>query len=348
MNQAEQTPAESFGKILTVTLIYCLSGTLLTLLNKLAILAFPFPNLLVVIQNLLAGILLSLGFRFFTFFGESPSLFDVEIIRNWLPLVLLFAGMLVSSLLSLLHVSAVTLIVIRTLSTVGVGVLEFAFFRATMSRVGVLSIVGIQLGSIYYGLHDLSFSTIGYVWLAVNIFCTSAYQIYVKHLVSKNSQLGPFGMSYINNWFSIPILGIVAFATGELELEILEYVYHKHTVSLIVVSGLLGFTLSVSAFAMNKLVSATSMMVANNVNKFAVIVLSELFVQRTLDTVASLGTLVVLYFGWLYSQARSIVEFHSWQVIVGVLLALLPVPLLFHLVHTEHGDVFVLSNSSSA
>jgi hypothetical protein len=38
------------------------------------------------------------------------------------------------------------------------------------------------------------------------------------------------------------------------------------------------------------------MMVANNVNKFAVIILSELFVERTLDDVSTIGTILVSFF----------------------------------------------------
>ena len=38
--------------------------------------------------------------------------------------------------------------------------------------------------------------------------------------------------------------------------------------------------------------------------QFLVIILSELFVQRTLDAVATAGTFIVLLFGWAYARAR--------------------------------------------
>ena len=52
------------------------------------------------------------------------------------------------------------------------------------------------------------------------------------------------------------------------------------------------------------MISATSLMVANNVNKFLVIIFSELFIQRTLDGVASAGVVAVMLFGCLYAQSR--------------------------------------------
>ena len=38
--------------------------------------------------------------------------------------------------------------------------------------------------------------------------------------------------------------------------------------------------------------------------QFLVIILSEMFVQRTLDAVATAGTFFVLLFGWAYARAR--------------------------------------------
>ena len=79
--------------------------------------------------------------------------------------------------------------------------------------------------------------------------------------------------------------------------------YDGVSVTLLLGSGALGICLSVTAFMLNALISATSMMVANNVNKFFVIMLSECFIQRTLDGVSSLGIAVVMLFGWLYGEA---------------------------------------------
>lgn len=39
-------------------------------------------------------------------------------------------------------------------------------------------------------------------------------------------------------------------------------------------------------------------------SQFLVIIASEVFIQRTLDAVATSGTLAVTAFGWLYSRAR--------------------------------------------
>jgi len=184
-----------------------------------------------------------------------------------------------------------------------------------------------------YGLHDVTFSANGYAWLAVNLVTTSAYQVLVKGIVSSDAakEMGPFGFSYINNLLSLPMLALISVAAGEVP-AMLAGAMHLDSAgaAVLALSGALGFCLSVSAFKLNTMIAATSMMVANNVNKvgagecgrdrwgcaaqrppplpfflqFLVIILSELFVQRTLDAMATAGTFIVLLFGWAYARAR--------------------------------------------
>ena len=292
-------------------LIYCVSCTLLTLANKLAVVAFPVPNLLLVFQNAVTVLLLlaltalipgSVG-------GPLPPL-TLEAVRTWLPLTLLFVGMLASSLLALQHVSAVTLIVIRNLSTLAVAFFERLVLGTEISTLSVASLLGLLAGAVLHGLYDMRFSAAGYVWLMINIVCTVSFQIYVKGLIAGLPKkgpgaLGPFGMSYYNNMISLPVFALLALAVGELpRLPDLFVALSTGGAIAVVVSALLGFALSTSAFLVNKLFSATSMMVANNVNKFALIIISEIAVETTLGSLPALGAFLVLLFGWLYTQSK--------------------------------------------
>jgi GDP-mannose transporter len=299
-------------KVTTFALcIYCVSGTLLTLFNKLAILAFPAPNSLLLFQNG-ATVLLLLLVTHITpdRFGGSLPLITFSVVRSWLPLTLLFVGMLGSSLLALQNVSSVTLIVFRNLCTLVVAFFERLFLGLEINSLAAISLVGILCGAFLYALNDIQFSVIGYIWLIVNVICTAIFQIYVKSLIANlpnegPGSLGPFGMSYFNNVISLPVFGMLAAITGEFtHLQELIYTLSIKSWSIIVSSALLGFTLSTSAFLVTKLVSATSMMVANNVNKFALIILSEVFVEQTLVPLSSLGTALVMIFAWLYSQSK--------------------------------------------
>lgn len=113
-------------------------------------------------------------------------------------------------------------------------------------------------------------------------------------------------MSYFNNALSIPVFLALAVLSEEHTMWGALANFSANHWSIWLVSGFLGFTLSTSAFLLNGLVTATSMMVANNVNKFAVVVLSEVFIKRTLGPLSTTGTAIVLVMGWLYSQASTV------------------------------------------
>ncbi|CAF3632735.1 unnamed protein product [Rotaria socialis] len=298
------------SKTIASLILYCVSGTLLTLVNKLIVVIFPYVNVLLVLQNGIAVILLvffSQGFRH-TF--ESLPELNVNIVKLWMPLVLLFVMMLTSSLFALMYVTVPTFIVMRNFTTLSVALLEYVFLNNQIDGFSTLTLIGMLLAAILYSKHDLTFNIQGYTWLSVNIIGTSAYQIYMKKIIHLPvfENIGSIGMSYYNNFISLPILLICACIMGELTTLLLKsdlrHILHMKNISIILLSGILGFSLSVSAFALNKLISATSMMVANNANKFFIIVLSQIFVQFTLDLKASIGAISVLFLGCLYSQAE--------------------------------------------
>jgi GDP-mannose transporter len=322
----------------SILVLYCVSGTLLTLANKLAVRVFPHPNAIATVQNAAAVVMLRcLACISPATVGALPPL-TWSVLGQWLPLTALFVGMLVSSLLALMHVSAVTLIVIRNLTSLTVAALEWAVLGRALSWGGAGALGGMLLGASLYGLHDATFSAAGYTWLAVNLATTSAYQVLVKRVVSSDAakDMGPFGFSYLNNLLSLPMLALISVAAGEVT-AMLAGARHLDSAgaAVLALSGALGFCLSVSAFKLNTMIAATSMMVANNVNKvwgwcrggrkregqgcvrcvahhalsspsiqFLVIILSELFVQRTLDALATAGTFTVLLFGWAYARSR--------------------------------------------
>jgi drug/metabolite transporter (DMT)-like permease len=172
------------NKTIPLLLVYCVSGTLLTLVNKFAIIAFPYSNMLLVMQNSVAVILLIVISHLFPHtFRPTPSV-NMTILKLWMPVVLLFVAMLTSSLLSLLYVSVPTVIVMRNLSTLLVAMLEYIILRHKINGLSLAILVGMLSGAIYYAKYDLTFSIKGYTWLCVNIASTSIYQVYIKTIVN--------------------------------------------------------------------------------------------------------------------------------------------------------------------
>ena len=304
LKHASRVP--SYARLVSVIVFYCASGTFLTLVNKIAMAQFPFPNAVITLQNAATiAMLLTGSIASPATFGKMPLL-SLETLKMWAPLATAFVFMLVSSMLALLKVSAVTLIVIRNLTAISVAVLERMVLGTSVTCSGIVALLGMVGGAVAFGLHDLTFDAQGYGWLVVNMVATSCYQIMVKRIISRDAsaKIGPFGFAYLNNVMSVPFLACIAVANREPGRIAEVMPIDGRVATTLLLSCVLGCMLSVSGFVLNTMISATSLMVANNVNKFLVIILSELFIQRTLDGVASAGVVAVMLFGCLYAQSR--------------------------------------------
>ena len=110
-------------------------------------------------------------------------------------------------------------------------------------------------------------------------------------------------MPFYNNVLCVPFLVGLAAAGSEVDGIFLRDMGEMSTFarSSICISALLGFGLSTSAFMLSKLITATSMMVINNVNKFVLILVSEMCIQRSLDWFSTAGCVVAILSGVSYS-----------------------------------------------
>ena len=96
---------------------YCVAGSGLTLANKVILLEHKLPNLLLPVQCTVTAILLKFAQMWVPgVVGEMNLLMNVVV--DWIGLVILFTLMLVSSMYALSRVSVTTLIVLRNLTTI--------------------------------------------------------------------------------------------------------------------------------------------------------------------------------------------------------------------------------------
>jgi len=288
------------GALLPV-LVFCFAGSSLTVLNKILVSNhFPFPNFLTLIQCLFTAGSIRLGKY------ALPNTFVVEDMtyskcRRWFPLVVLFLVMLVSSMFALQKVTVTTLIVVRNLTTLTTAVCDVKFLKSQFSEYEELLLFLMFLGACIYGLNDISFDTSGYLLLLLNCFATTAYQIRVKVLVTE-LKMEPLTMSFYNNLLCLPLLLGLSALQGEISSELL-IAARSFTLCLIFLSSVFGFVLSVTAFRLNQLVSATAIMIVNNANKFLLIIYSEAILGKSLDLLSGTGCCIVLASSFAYSRS---------------------------------------------
>jgi hypothetical protein len=299
-------PKYTNAAIASVSLIFCLSGSALTIINKMLMTFLPAPNFVLFLQNCgTLGLLLA---------GRHAVPFSIdnmtrEKVVKWMPLVLLFYGMLVSSMFALKSVTATTLIVQRNLATVTIAIAEYFFLGTKQNLRRVFAILAMCVGSVLYAHDDLldaTFDIVGYTWLAVNIVTTTSYQIKVKSLVNELG-LNSWTMSYYNNSLSLPFCLIFLALFNEVKpLTIWLESFSSPQVCLAAISCTLGFLLSVSAFQLNRMISPTSITVLNNTNKFVLIFFTAFTIDSaTLSTKSVLGMIVVMAAAASYSLSAN-------------------------------------------
>ena len=307
MPRGDNDVAMAFATTAVVALAFCLSGSALTVLNKQIMGFLPAPNVVLFAQNAATLVLLV--------FGKSTLQLQIESLqrhkaRRWFPLVILFYGMLASSMLALKFVTATTLIVQRNLGTVTIAVADYFYLGTVQTKPRICAILGMCAGSILYAWIDLDVSSTvgftGYAWLAANVAATTAYQIKVKSLVNE-LDMNSWTMAYYNNLLSLPVCAIIGIYRREAD-TLREFTLNNGaTISqhvTLFVSCTLGFCLSVSAFQLNRLITPTSITILNNTNKFALIFFTAYFMDySTLSYSTIAGAAVVMICAAYYSLA---------------------------------------------
>ena len=294
----------TFVRLTLVALAFCLSGSVLTVLNKRIMGFWPAPNFVLFAQNTVTLMLLA--------FAKSVLGLRIDPLqrnkaKRWFALVLLFYAMLASSMLALKSVTATTLIVQRNLGTVTIAIADYFYLGTVQTGSRIFAIFGMCIGSLVYASGELdkssSFDFVGYAWLAANVAATTAYQIKVKSLVNE-LDMNSWTMAYYNNFLSLPVCAVLGFAQREnesLRKFIVNGATHLQCVT-VFVSCTLGFCLSVSAFQLNRLITPTSITILNNTNKFVLIFFTAYFMDySTLSESTVAGAAMVMISAAHYS-----------------------------------------------
>jgi GDP-mannose transporter len=279
----------------------------MTLLNKAAIKAFTFPYFLCILQNLatLAGlaIVVSIAPKDHKIFGLKVP-FDRKMLKHWMPSVILFCTMLVSSMSAMKTMSVTSILVVRALTPLVTLVVEGRILGASASLRIWASLTTILAGSVCYVLAEIHGDVAGYVWLGVNLIAAALYHVYVKFIIGE-LKLSTMDMVLYNNAMSIPILflvGLVLDHAGDLpegfaKMDGLAWLW-------VILSLIVAGAISFSGFGLQACVSATSATVVNQVNKVASFIGAALIFHDHLTPLMILGTVISMGGTAWYSAER--------------------------------------------
>lgn len=297
------------GRTLIISgLVYCGTSASLILLNKYALASFHFtaPNTLLLFHCSLAVALVK-GCEVVGFIQVEPLRW--EIVKRWLPVNVLFVGMIVTGFYALALIGVGMFTMLKNLANLFTILGDYYFFGKTYSY-GVWGCLGLMLlSAIAGGCTDLRFSMLGYTWQIVNCAITAGYALYLSGVMDKvapfthnKQRLSEFSMVYYNNFLSLFFLIFLVFAFGE-ETKILKMaaVYNPKFQFVAIVGGLLGFCISFASLWFVSRSTATIYSLVGSMNKIIVAVVGMLVFKETtnINNIASvvLGLAAGVLFG---------------------------------------------------
>eukprot|EP00756_Hemistasia_phaeocysticola_P000190 Hpha_TRINITY_DN10129_c0_g1::TRINITY_DN10129_c0_g1_i1::g.131453::m.131453/K15356/VRG4, GONST1; GDP-mannose transporter len=261
------------------------------------------PGTLVLLQML--GTLMLLGVNWSKI---DPSLVSWKHAWKWVPIFCLSATGMYTSARAFVYVNVSFVIIMRNLGTFLTTAVEYFVRKQQVSTQTLLAEAAILAGIVLYGhsmVHVKDFWK-GIFWCSSNTLVITAWSVLLKHRIDNDPDvkaLNKFAMSFYNNLMGVPYFFSAAVLTN-------EHKYWKPVFSgltpagwvVVLITCAIGFMISTSGFALQRLVTATTFNVINNLVKVVNILFGLVFLNDKFPgTLSVAGCIIALLAGGWYS-----------------------------------------------
>ncbi|XP_049409988.1 GDP-mannose transporter GONST3-like [Solanum stenotomum] len=286
---------------------YCLSASLLSIINKWAIMKFPYPGALTALQYFTsaAGVLMCGWLKLI-----EPDKLDLRTMWRFLPAAIIFYLSLFTNSELLLHANVDTFIVFRSAVPIFVAIGETLYLHQPWPAMKTwLSLGTIFAGSVLYVSTDYQFTLTAYSWALAYLVSMSIDFVYIKHVVMTIG-LNTWGLVLYNNLEALLLFPIELLIMGELkkikhEIED-ESDWHSFQVVLpVALSCLFGLAISFFGFSCRRAISATGFTVLGIVNKLLTVVINLVIWDKHSKLIGTVGLLICMSGGVMYQQSTS-------------------------------------------
>lgn len=287
---------------------YCISGSLLSIINKWAVMKFPYPGALTALQYFTsATAVLTCGRLGIV----DHDRLDLLTMWRFLPAAIIFYLALFTNSELLLHANVDTFIVFRSAVPFFVAVGETLFLSQPWPSLRTwLSLSIIFGGGVIYVATDYQFSVTGYSWAAAYLASMTVDFVYIKHVVMTIG-LSTWGLVLYNNLEALLLFPVELLVMGELkqiEHDAASEVPSWHSLSVVVpvvLSCIFGLAISFFGFSCRRAISATGFTVLGVVNKLLTVGINLVIWDKHSTFVGTFGLLVCMMGGILYQQSTS-------------------------------------------
>uniref|UniRef100_A0A453IMF6 Sugar phosphate transporter domain-containing protein n=3 Tax=Aegilops tauschii subsp. strangulata TaxID=200361 RepID=A0A453IMF6_AEGTS len=287
---------------------YCLSASLLSIINKWAIMKFPYPGALTALQYLtsVAGVLLCGQLKLI-----EPDRLNLRTMWKFLPAAVMFYISIFTNSELLMHANVDTFIVFRSAVPIFVAIGETLYLHQPCPSFKTwLSLSTILGGSVIYVFTDNQFTLTAYSWAIAYLASMSIDFVYIKHVVMTIG-LNTWGLVLYNNLEALLLFPLELLIMGEFnQMKVDSSKMTTNWLSFDVVlpvalSCLFGLSISFFGFSCRRAISATGFTVLGIVNKLLTVVINLLIWDKHASLVGTIGLLICMSGGVLYQQSTT-------------------------------------------
>ncbi|CAN1138043.1 GDP-mannose transporter GONST3 [Linum perenne] len=289
---------------------YCISASLLSIINKWAVMKFPYPGALTALQYFTSalGVLL---FGYFKLLDHDK----LNLLTMWrfLPAAIMFYLSLFTNSELLLHANVDTFIVFRSMVPIFVALGETLFLNQPWPSFKTwLSLTTILGGSVIYVISDYHFTITAYAWAVAYLISMTVDFVYVKHVVMTIG-LNTWGLVLYNNLEALLLFPLELLVMGEfralnrtISTETTKNWFWSFEVLLPVgLSCVFGLAISFFGLSCRRAISATGYTVLGVVNKLLTVIINLVIWEKHARFVGTVGLLICMAGGVLYNQSTT-------------------------------------------
>jgi len=274
---------------------YMTCSALMLLVNKITVKNVPAPSLVLGAQLAsTAFVVWSLGLC---------GIIEVDALewpkfRSFFLVAMIFLATIFTNIMILSYSHVETFIVFRASTPLIISICDWGFLgRELPSRRSFLCLCGLCVGALIYVLWDDAFHPKGYAWIAIWYLVFTLDQVYIKHVCNTVKMDSNWGRVYYSNL--IPSIPLFFMSIGQGEAP----EWTQFGIGILIVSCLLGISMSYFAFLARHRLSATYFTIIGNVCKILTVILNQLIWDLHANATGVLALLFCLFCAYMYRQA---------------------------------------------
>ncbi|XP_028771445.1 GDP-mannose transporter GONST2-like [Neltuma alba] len=302
-------PVKKSGPLLSGT-AYCISSCSMIMLNKIVLSGYNFNAgiSLMFYQNLISTLVVVL-------LGLSGTVsvekLNWKLVRVWIPVNVIFIGMLVSGMYSLKNINIAMVTILKNVTNIITAIGELYLFRKGQNPKVWTAMFLMIISAVSGGITDLSFDGVGYSWQIINCILTASYSLTLRWVMdeakksTKSGSLNEVSMVLLNNLLSLPFAIFLIFLFGEW-----DYVIHVDVVKLpmfwvvATASGLLGLSISFTSMWFLHQTGPTTYSLVGSLNKIPISIAGILVFKVPLSISNLFSILFGLFAGVFFARAK--------------------------------------------